>query len=644
MKINHKLHLDLASPGLPPRLQVTQDDSVSHVLQLHLKENGKAWPIPADTTVLVHFRKSDRTGGVYDTLPDGSAAWQIQGNALLVTLAPQVLSAPGETALAVTLIQGDSRLTVARIVLQVAACPGFAGVSESYSYVSAFVPQPADPKVGQMLQIKEVGSNGVILATESVSSGLDAAVTLLLSLLQKAMYAEDVSDTLVALEEQLVGGAPAVTIVSIDAVYAGTAVYAGSDPASLQHVTVTVHYSDGTEQQVKNFRLSGVINEGENTITVSYGSYTDTITVIGIARPVDQYYVYNNLSYATNSNSATTVAPGGSYSCIITAHSGYALKRLLVTMGGEVMMEENYTTAPLESGWSTDNVTGDIIITALAEQTVALSHLTVTYTGGSVPEGTKLSALTGISVTAHYTDGTQELLNGGYSLSGTIGVGSNTVTVNYGGCTATFTVTGTAVPATYVLTHSWDLTTSLTDSIGGAVAQTDAAMDTSGLHFTENDQYLQLLPEQESILCKAVEIDISAGMLTSPTTQHGRLFAVSTDEYWSCASAACFTWRYNNSIGWASYIGNTTDSNWDISLDSTAYPLDFFNGKTVRLACDDRGYVTLSYATIGSSEFTTVHTWSKPWTITTGYFVIGGDLNNELSPITFSAVRIYEEE
>ena len=73
MKINHSIQVDLANPGLPSRLQATQDDSVSHVLALHLKESGKAWPIPADAAVLVQFRKSDRTGGVYDTLPDGSA-------------------------------------------------------------------------------------------------------------------------------------------------------------------------------------------------------------------------------------------------------------------------------------------------------------------------------------------------------------------------------------------------------------------------------------------------------------------------------------------------------------------------------------------------------------------------------------------
>ena len=44
MKINHTLHLDLANPGLPQRIQVTQDDSGSQVLRLRRKDNGCPWP------------------------------------------------------------------------------------------------------------------------------------------------------------------------------------------------------------------------------------------------------------------------------------------------------------------------------------------------------------------------------------------------------------------------------------------------------------------------------------------------------------------------------------------------------------------------------------------------------------------------
>ena len=74
---------------------------------------------------------------------------------------------------------------------------------------------------------------------------------------------------------------------------------------------------------------------------------------------------------------------------------------------------------------------------------VTLSSISVTYNGGDVAVGTALTDLTGIVVTAHYSDGTSEAV-AGYTLSGTIAEGSNTVTVTYQGMTTAFAVTGVA--------------------------------------------------------------------------------------------------------------------------------------------------------------------------------------------------------
>lgn len=74
---------------------------------------------------------------------------------------------------------------------------------------------------------------------------------------------------------------------------------------------------------------------------------------------------------------------------------------------------------------------------------VMLTSISAVYSGGSVPVGTAVADLNGIVVTAHYSDGTSETV-AGYTLSGTIVEGSNTVTVSYGGKTTTFTVTGVA--------------------------------------------------------------------------------------------------------------------------------------------------------------------------------------------------------
>lgn len=70
-----------------------------------------------------------------------------------------------------------------------------------------------------------------------------------------------------------------------------------------------------------------------------------------------------------------------------------------------------------------------------------LTSISASYSGGDVYAGALLTDLTGIVVTAHYSDGTSETVTG-YTLSGEILEGSNTITVSYGGKTTAFTVTG----------------------------------------------------------------------------------------------------------------------------------------------------------------------------------------------------------
>lgn len=70
-----------------------------------------------------------------------------------------------------------------------------------------------------------------------------------------------------------------------------------------------------------------------------------------------------------------------------------------------------------------------------------LSSISATYSGGDVAVGTAVTELTGVTVTAHYSDGSTQTVTG-YTLSGNIVEGENTVTVTYEGKTTTFAVTG----------------------------------------------------------------------------------------------------------------------------------------------------------------------------------------------------------
>lgn len=85
---------------------------------------------------------------------------------------------------------------------------------------------------------------------------------------------------------------------------------------------------------------------------------------------------------------------------------------------------------------------------------VTLTSISATYSGGNVAAGTAVTAMTGVVVTAHYSDGTSKTVTG-YTLNGNIAEGSNTVTVSYGGKTTTFTVVGVAgeESSTWVVGH-----------------------------------------------------------------------------------------------------------------------------------------------------------------------------------------------
>ena len=76
-----------------------------------------------------------------------------------------------------------------------------------------------------------------------------------------------------------------------------------------------------------------------------------------------------------------------------------------------------------------------------------LTSISVEYTGGDVAVGTALTDLTGITVTATYSDNSTAIVTD-YTLSGSIVEGTNTITVTYQGKTTSFTVTGVSQSTT----------------------------------------------------------------------------------------------------------------------------------------------------------------------------------------------------
>lgn len=203
----------------------------------------------------------------------------------------------------------------------------------------------------------------IISLEETPQQGLtDAMKQALLQLAQKVAYIDDKGQTYY--DDLYNALYPPKTVVSITAVFeqGSTVIYDDTALNDLkQYLTVTAKYDDNTTAILPDasYTLSGLLEAGTSTVTVTYNSVTTTFTVSVTARPT-------------------------------------------------------------------------------------LSSITATYTqSGTVYDTDTLDSLKAdLVVTAVYSDSsTQTLAADAYTLSGTLAEGTSTITVSYGGKTASFDVT-----------------------------------------------------------------------------------------------------------------------------------------------------------------------------------------------------------
>ena len=171
MILAHQFSLDLVKWGLPPCIDVMQDDKYSRNLEISLYANGRPFAPEDACTVLVRYKKADGIGGVYDTLPDGTKAGQLSGNVVTVALAPQVCNVAGNVELVLTLISGTSELSSFSLQLSVHKIPRGMSSSREYVNITGFIPQPVSAEVGEFLMVGAVAHAGKVTAvrTKSIS-------------------------------------------------------------------------------------------------------------------------------------------------------------------------------------------------------------------------------------------------------------------------------------------------------------------------------------------------------------------------------------------------------------------------------------------------------------------------------------------
>lgn len=141
MYITRKLTLDLGSERSVRVIPVCHEDSYTRILEITFTNQSIPWPVPENVAVLIRYRKPDGTEGIYDTLPDGTAAWSISENTLTVVLAPQVCCVPGTVTMFLTLILGDRQLSSFPFCLQVANPLPLGEDSQDYTNLSVWMEQ-----------------------------------------------------------------------------------------------------------------------------------------------------------------------------------------------------------------------------------------------------------------------------------------------------------------------------------------------------------------------------------------------------------------------------------------------------------------------------------------------------------------------
>ena len=119
MLITKEIAMNLNYRESTPVLDVIQGDSARAVV-IHFMAGDEEWNIPEDASIVMQYQYQDGTGGMYDALPDGSAAYSVSGNVLTVALAAQLCAVPGKTDLQVTMLCGDAQISTFHMEVRVA--------------------------------------------------------------------------------------------------------------------------------------------------------------------------------------------------------------------------------------------------------------------------------------------------------------------------------------------------------------------------------------------------------------------------------------------------------------------------------------------------------------------------------------------
>ena len=236
--------------------------------------------------------------------------------------------------------------------------------------------------------------------------------------------------------------------------------------------------------------------------------------------------------------------------------------------------------------WTDDQ--GQTYYDALEAALYPLDHITAVYVqSGTVYDTDSLDSLKAdLTVTAYYEGGnTATIAAANYTLSGTLTVGTSTITVSYGGKTATFNVTVTESPLLYALDSET------------AFNGTSDAIDT-GVYPYDSSEYesvtilLEFMPlnvensTTKQVLCafdsnnKGLAINIASSKMYGGGLNYDNRVTVANNKKYRSAQSITFATRYLRT-----QFYNVTDGN-SIADGNITSSVDYLNDRTVMLGFD----------------------------------------------------------
>lgn len=268
------------------------------------------------------------------------------------------------------------------------------------------------------------------------------------------------------------------------------------DPPDAHDRTVTWSSSPEGIVSVAQDGTVMALQDGRATVTASCGGKTDSCSVTAVQ--MNYYSVTNNLTNVTNSNSASSVLEGESYSATLSVTPDYNLTDVQITMGGSNITSSAYNNESHEIYIA--SVSGNITITASATKIVYYSVMwqlsNASVSGGDQPNtvlgGSTFNYTIQTNSDANYEINSVQVMMGDRDITSTAvtagGEGEKSVTITIDSVSGNIKIIVSAVVAIKVLNDcTWAEISQISSS--GQAANTFSVGDQKTITFTGNGNF-----------------------------------------------------------------------------------------------------------------------------------------------------------